>query len=63
MRRLTVHDYAADLRPHYRPARWRDKGKILDEFCKTTRLETSIVNDVCRQHTIASSCPSIDSRS
>ena len=39
MTRVTVHEYAAALRPRYRAARRRDKGKILDEFCRTTGLE------------------------
>jgi len=38
MTRVTVHEYAATLRPRYRAARRRDKGKILDEFCQTTGL-------------------------
>ena len=38
MTRVTVHEYAAALRPRYRAARRRDKGKILDEFCQTTGL-------------------------
>lgn len=36
MTRVTVHEYAAALRPRYRAARRRDKAKILDEFCQTT---------------------------
>ena len=39
MTRVTVHEYAATLRPRYRAARRRDKGKILDEFCETTGLQ------------------------
>ena len=35
---VTLHDYAAALRPRYRAARRRDKGKILDEFCQTTGM-------------------------
>ncbi len=38
MTRVTVHEYAAALRPRYRVARRREKGKILDEFCRTTGL-------------------------
>ena len=38
MTRVTVHEYAAALRPRYRAARRRDKGRILEEFCKTTGL-------------------------
>jgi hypothetical protein len=38
MTRVTVHQYAAALRPRYRAAGRRDKGKILDEFCQTTGL-------------------------
>ena len=33
---MTVHEYAASLAPRYRAARRREKGRILDEFCKTT---------------------------
>ena len=36
---VTLHDYAAALRLRYRAARRRDKGKILDEFCKTAGME------------------------
>ncbi len=36
MTRVTVHEYAASLAPRYRAARRREKGRILDEFCKTT---------------------------
>lgn len=36
MTRVTAHEYAAALRPRYRAARRRDKGRILDEFCQTT---------------------------
>src|SRR5688572_14171358 len=38
MTRVTVHEYAAALRPRYRAARRRDKGRMLDEFCQTTGL-------------------------
>jgi hypothetical protein len=38
MTHVTVHEYAAALRPRYRAARRKDKGKILDEFCRTTNL-------------------------
>ena len=38
MTRLTVHEYAAALRPRYRAAKKREKGKILDELCQTTGL-------------------------
>lgn len=38
MTRASVHEYAAALRPRYRAARRREKGKILDEFCQTTDL-------------------------
>ncbi len=38
MTRVTVHEYAAALRPRYRSARKRDKKHILDEFCQTTGL-------------------------
>lgn len=36
MTRVTVHEYAAALRPRYRAAPKREKGRILDEFCETT---------------------------
>jgi hypothetical protein len=36
MTRVTVHEYAAALRPRYRAARRREKAKILDEFCQAT---------------------------
>ena len=38
MTRLTVHDYAADLRPRYWAASRREKKTILNEFCETTGL-------------------------
>lgn len=38
MTRLTVHEYAASLRPRYRAAGKKEKTKILDEFCQTTEL-------------------------
>ena len=33
-----MHEYAAALRPRYRAARKGSKGKILDEFCRTTGM-------------------------
>jgi len=38
MTRLTVHEYAAALRPRYRAANRGVKKKILDEFCPTTGM-------------------------
>jgi hypothetical protein len=38
MTRLTVHEYAAGLRPRYRTATKGVKKKILDEFCETTGM-------------------------
>lgn len=38
MTRVTVHDYAADLRPRYRAASRKEKRGILNEFCQTTGL-------------------------
>jgi len=38
MTRLTVHEYAAGLRPRYRRATKGVKEKILDEFCQTTGM-------------------------
>jgi len=38
MTRLTVHEYAAGLRPRYRMATKGVKKKILDEFCQTTGM-------------------------
>jgi hypothetical protein len=35
MTRLARHEYAAALRARYRLARKRDKGRLLDEFCRT----------------------------
>jgi hypothetical protein len=35
---VTIREYAAALRPRYRAASRRDKGRILDEFCATTGL-------------------------
>ena len=38
MTRLTVHEYAAGLRPRYRRAPKGVKKRILDEFCQTTGM-------------------------
>ncbi len=38
MTRLTVHEYAAELRPRYRTAKKGVKKRILDEFCQTTGM-------------------------
>lgn len=38
MTRVTVHEYAAALAPRYRAARRGEKGRILDEFCRTTGM-------------------------
>src|SRR3990172_9052968 len=38
MTRMTVHEYAAALRPRYQAAGRRDKKRILDELCQTTGL-------------------------
>lgn len=38
MRQMTVHEYAASLRPRYRAAGKKEKTKILDAFCQTTEL-------------------------
>jgi len=38
MTRLTVHEYAAALRPRYREAKKGVKKRILDEFCQTTGM-------------------------
>lgn len=38
MTRLTVHEYAAELRPRYRAAKKGVKKRILDEFCQTTGM-------------------------
>jgi hypothetical protein len=35
---VTVHEYAAELAPRYRAAGRREKGKILDELCRTTGM-------------------------
>ncbi len=32
----SVHEYAASLRPHYRIASRREKGRLLSEFCRIT---------------------------
>lgn len=38
MTRLTIHEYAAALRPRYRTAKKGVKKRILDEFCQTTGM-------------------------
>jgi hypothetical protein len=35
---VTVHDYGAALAPRYQAARRGEKGRILDEFCRTTGM-------------------------
>ena len=35
---MTVHDYGAALAPRYQAARRGEKGRILDEFCRTTGM-------------------------
>ena len=35
----SVREYAASLRPRYRLASRRDKGRLLDEFCRVTRRD------------------------
>jgi hypothetical protein len=49
---VTVHEYAAALRPRYRAASRRDKGRILNEFCATTGLHrksaTRLLNQEAR---------------
>jgi hypothetical protein len=35
---VTVHEVAAELAPRYRTAGRKEKGRILDEFCKTTGM-------------------------
>jgi len=36
--RVTLYEYAATVRPRYRRARKKEKGRMLDEFCQTTRM-------------------------
>lgn len=38
MTRVTLYEYAATVRPRYRRARKKEKGRMLDEFCQTTRM-------------------------
>lgn len=38
MTRVTVHEYAAALAPRYRAAGRGEKGRILDEFCRTAGM-------------------------
>ena len=38
MTRLTIHEYAGELRPRYRAAERKVKKRILDEFCRTTAM-------------------------
>ena len=33
-----MHEYAATLAPRYRSARTGEKGRIVDEFCRTTGM-------------------------
>ena len=43
MTRLTVHEFAAGLRPRYRTATKGVKKRILDEFCQTTGMHRKAV--------------------
>ena len=43
MTRVTVHEYAAALRPRYRAAKKGEKAKILDEFCSATGMHRKAV--------------------
>src|SRR3972149_3857604 len=36
--RLTLYEYATTVRPRYRRARKKEKGRILDEFCQTAGI-------------------------
>jgi hypothetical protein len=49
MTRLTVHEYAAAVRPRYRTASKREKGRILDEFCQTTGLHRKAATRLLNQ--------------
>ena len=35
----SVHEYAASLRPHYRIASRREKGRLLTEFCRVIPMK------------------------
>lgn len=38
MTKVTLHEYAATVRRRYSRARKKEKGRILDEFCRTTEM-------------------------
>ena len=62
MTRVTVHEYAAALRPRYRAAQNRkEKKRILDEFCETTGLHRKaairLLNAECRPKAAVSGRP------
>jgi hypothetical protein len=51
MTRVTVHEYAAALRLRYRAATKGIKGKILDEFCRTTGMHRKAAIRLLRKPT------------
>jgi integrase-like protein len=51
MTRMTVHEYAASLRPRYRAAGKKGKTRILDEFCQTTGLHRKAAVRLLNQET------------
>lgn len=61
MTRMTVHEYAAALRPRYRAARRKDKHQILDEFCATTgwhrKAAIRLLNEESRPKTVRGGRP------
>jgi len=46
---LSVREYAASLRPRYRLASRRDKGRLLDEFCRITTRDRKVAIRLLRR--------------
>jgi predicted DNA-binding transcriptional regulator AlpA len=61
MTRVTVHEYAAALRPRYRAASRKEKRGILDEFCQTTGLHRKaairLLNEEARPRAVRTGRP------
>jgi hypothetical protein len=46
----SVREYAASLRPRYHLASRRDKGRLLDEFCRITTRDRKVAIRLLRHH-------------
>src|SRR6516225_6433266 len=44
----SIHEYTAALRPHYRLASRREKGRLLTEFCRITHRHRKVAIGLLR---------------